>query len=70
MFSSLLQWIISFETNSRYIIHYLDEFLFVVPGSGAQWQFLLDTFQFHMTKLGVPLTAEQMGGPSFCRFGV
>lgn len=64
MFSSFLEWVVRFETNSRSVIHYLDDFLFVAPGSSSQCRFLLDTFRYFMQRFGVPLSAEKTEGPT------
>lgn len=36
MFSTFLEWVVRFETGSRAIIHYLDDFLFVAPGDSTK----------------------------------
>lgn len=63
LFSSFLEWVVRYETASRCIIHYLDDFLFVSPGGSDSCQFLLDTFKFFMQKFGVPLSLEKTEGP-------
>lgn len=52
-----------YETGSRSVIHYLDDFLFVSPGGSEQCQYILDTFRFFMDRFGVPLSAEKTEGP-------
>ncbi|XP_056419396.1 uncharacterized protein LOC130360877 [Hyla sarda] len=64
MFGSFLEWVVRFETGSRSVIHYLDDFLFVGPDGSPRCVFLLDTFRFFMQKFGVPLSAEKTEGPS------
>lgn len=64
LFSSFLAWVIRYETSSRCVIHYLDDFLFVSSGDSSQCQFLLDTFIFFMNKFGVPLSMEKTEGPT------
>lgn len=64
LFSSFLEWVVRYETSSRGVIHYLDDFLFVSSGDSPQCQFLLDTFKFFMGKFGVPLSMEKTEGPT------
>lgn len=63
LFSSFLEWVVRYETSSRSIIHYLDDFLFVSPGASDQCQFLLDSFKYFMGQFGVPLSLEKTEGP-------
>lgn len=63
LFSTFLDWVVRYETGSRSVIHYLDDFFFVSPGGSGLCQFLLDTFRFLMDKFGVPLSAEKTEGP-------
>lgn len=63
LFSSFLEWVVRYETSSRSVIHYLDDFLFVAPGGSEQCQYLLDTFRFLMDRFGVPLSSEKTEGP-------
>ncbi|KAM3936556.1 uncharacterized protein RB166_007084 [Leptodactylus fuscus] len=64
LFSSFLEWVVRYETRSRSIIHYLDDFLFVAPSSDSRCQFLLDSFRSLMSHFGVPLSPEKMVGPT------
>ncbi|KAM3912164.1 uncharacterized protein RB166_020655 [Leptodactylus fuscus] len=64
LFSSFLEWVVRYETKSRSIIHYLDDFLFVVPASDSRCQFLLDSFRSLMSHFGVPLSPEKTVGPT------
>lgn len=64
LFSSFLEWVIRYETASRCIIPYLDNFLFFSPGGSGHCSFLLDTFSFFMSKFGVPLSMEKTEGPT------
>lgn len=61
---NFLEWVIHYETSSRCVIHYLDDFLFASPGGSTQCSFLLDTFKFFMSKFGVPLSLEKTEGPT------
>lgn len=64
LFSSFLEWVIRYGTSSRFVIHYLDVFLFVSPGGTNQYRFLLDTFKFFMQKFGIPSSVEKTEGPT------
>lgn len=64
LFSSFLEWVIPYETSSRCIIHYFDDFLFVSPVGSDQCRFHLDTFKFYMARFGVPLSSEKTEGPT------
>lgn len=64
MFSSFLEWVVRFETGSRSIIYYLDDFLFISPSPGPQCWYLLDTFCYFISRFGVPLSAKKTEGPS------
>lgn len=60
LFSLFLELVVRYETGSRSVIHYLDDFLFISPGGSDQCQYLLDTFRF--MKFGVPLSQEKTEG--------
>ncbi|KAM3936780.1 LOW QUALITY PROTEIN: uncharacterized protein RB166_000609 [Leptodactylus fuscus] len=64
LFSSFLEWVVRYETRSRSIIHYLDDFLFVAPAGDSLCQFLLDSFRSLMCRFGVPLSREKTEGPT------
>ncbi|KAM3928086.1 uncharacterized protein RB166_006214 [Leptodactylus fuscus] len=64
LFSSFLEWVVRYETKSRSIIHYLDDFLFVGPAFDSRCQFLLDSFRSLMSRFGVPLSPEKTVGPT------
>lgn len=64
LFSSFLELVVRFEMDSRSLIHYLDDFLFIASGSINNCTFLLDTFRFWMCQFKVPLLAEKMEDPT------
>ncbi|KAM3934865.1 uncharacterized protein RB166_002260 [Leptodactylus fuscus] len=64
LFSSFLEWVVRYETRSRSIIHYLDDFLFVAPAGDSLCQRLLDSFRSLMSRFGVPLSQEKTEGPT------
>lgn len=72
MFSSFLHWELQQRSNSRGIIHYLDDFLFIGRANTADCQMLMA----HMIKLskilGIPLAPEKTEGPctSICFLGL
>lgn len=52
---------VRFETDSCSIIHYI--FFLVSSGGLGKCKYSLETFSFHMSKLGVRLSVEKMEGP-------
>lgn len=57
-FSSFLEWVVSSESGSNFIIHYLDDF--------PDCSFLLELFFKMCSHFGVPLALEKTAWPSTC----
>ncbi|CAJ0925780.1 unnamed protein product [Ranitomeya imitator] len=63
LFSTFLDWVVRYETGSKSLIHYLNEFLFVSPRNSKLCSDLLEKFKSISHKFGVPLSPDKMEGP-------
>ena len=62
MFSTFLEFQVKLDTNSPFVTHYLDDFLFVGKSCQSCAQ-TLSTFTEICKELGVPLAHEKTVGP-------
>ncbi|XP_041432165.1 uncharacterized protein LOC121397936 [Xenopus laevis] len=63
-FASFLQWVVQWETGSKGVIHYLDDFLFVGPAGSSSFGILLSTFTWFARKFAIPLALEKTIPPT------
>ncbi|XP_077155697.1 uncharacterized protein LOC143818192 [Ranitomeya variabilis] len=63
LFSTFLDWVVRYETGSKSLIHYLDDFLFVGPRNSKLCSELLEKFKYISLEFGVPLSPEKTEGP-------
>lgn len=54
---------VCYESRSRSVIHYLDDFLFIAPKGSDARGFRLDTFRFLMERFVVQLSVDKAEGP-------
>lgn len=65
-FSSFLEWVVSVQSDSQFLLHYLDDFLFLGLANSLDCTFLLDTFFRICSDFGIPLAQEKTAWPSTC----
>lgn len=66
MFSSFLEWVVSYQSSSANLLHYLDDFLFLGPTDSEELMCLFTEFQFIYHLFGVPLAHEKSVLPTTC----
>ncbi|XP_041428581.1 uncharacterized protein LOC121396972 [Xenopus laevis] len=63
-FATFVQWVVQYETNCKFILHYLDDFLFVGPPQSDHCFNLLRRFIWMASKFGIPLSKEKTVYPT------
>lgn len=64
MFANFIEWVIKFESGSNFVIHYLDDFLFLGPRDSNTCSILLNTFLHFSRKFGIPIAREKTVAPT------
>ena len=65
-FSTALQWIACTRFDVPYMLHILDDFLFLGPTNSAICHSALNQFLSMREILGVPIKSEKTEGPTTC----
>ena len=63
-FSTALQWIISTISKSKYLDHYLDDFIFLGQASTNNCRILMTQFESVCKDIGIPLSSDKTEGPT------
>lgn len=66
MFSSFLEWVVSYQSGSANLLHYLDDFIFMGPADSDECIYLFTEFQCICRLFGVPLAHEKSVLPTTC----
>lgn len=65
-FSTFLEWVVSQKSGSQFLLHYLDDFLFMGPSGSSQCFSLLSIFVDTCKEFGIPLAWEKTVLPTTC----
>lgn len=62
MLSEALEWILYYWSTCRYILHYMDDFLFIGALTSVQCRTLVARFLILCDETGVPLAPDEAEG--------
>lgn len=66
LFSTFIEWVVSFRAGSNNLLHYLDDFLLMGKAGSSDCLYLFTKFRIVSREFGIPLAEEKSVYPTSC----